>query len=87
MFQQMSEEDFRKVRSAANYGGRYSRQSVRDICEELLLYRYLGTLQQLSYATDAVAERDEYADALDQIASAPHAPDAYLVARAAREKA
>ena len=139
MFQQMDEETFQRLRDES---GLCVNDAMR-VLEELHLYRELGTLQQLSYATDAAgelrevlgqwqrlqpsgspppggaaalatwirvetakrisaieSERDtlraeneafrtlcsEYASALDQIASLPHAPDAYIVARAAREK-
>lgn len=94
MFQQMNEALFDYLLSTAIEHG----NNVGDALQELKLYRELGTLQQLSYATDAVRvetanricaleeERDKYAMALAQIAEFPHAPDAYIVAKAALEK-
>lgn len=52
MFEQMSAERFETMRNGVGL-------SPDDACsalEELLLYRELGTLQQLSLATDAVGE-------------------------------
>jgi hypothetical protein len=73
MFQQMSEEKFDNLRQSypSFEVGYLSSTPVGNALYELFLYRELGTLQQLSYATDAVAERDKYAAVLDRIAALP----------------
>ena len=80
MFQQMDKEKFDNLRHLFPVSGipYWSFTPIGDALQELLLYRELGTLQQLSYATDAVgelrmvkAERDKYAADLDRIAALP----------------
>jgi len=68
----MSEKEFNTLFRLYPYGG-----SIGYALRELLLYRDLGTLQQLSYATDAVAElrtvkeeRDKFREALYEIDTA-----------------
>lgn len=78
MFKQMDEDAFNSLQRlySSFWAEHPGSTQINDALSELLLYRKLGTLQQLSYATDAAAElrkakaeRDKYVTALGQIAS------------------